>query len=87
LLILDEATSNVDTRTEVQIQKAMKKLMAGKTSFIIAHRLSTIKDCDAILVINDGMIVERGTQEELVNLDGLYAQLYRGVYEDFDELE
>ncbi|MDP4152361.1 MAG: ABC transporter ATP-binding protein [Bacillota bacterium] len=86
MLILDEATSNVDTRTEVQIQSAMKTLMQGKTCFIIAHRLSTIKDCDMILVLNDGEIVERGTQNELVELNGLYAQLYKGIYEDFDAI-
>lgn len=79
MLILDEATSNVDTRTELQIQKAMKMLMRGKTAFLIAHRLSTIRDCDMILVIDGGEIVERGTQEELIAANGLYAKLYNGI--------
>ncbi|MBR3870322.1 MAG: ABC transporter ATP-binding protein [Clostridia bacterium] len=79
MLILDEATSNVDTRTELQIQSAMKTLMKGKTAFLIAHRLSTIRDCDMILVIDGGEIVERGNQEELVAMDGLYAKLYKGI--------
>ena len=66
-------------RTELQIQEAMKTLMQGKTSFLIAHRLSTIRDCDMILVIDGGEIVERGNQEELIAMNGLYAKLYRGI--------
>ncbi|MDU5111279.1 MAG: ABC transporter ATP-binding protein, partial [Clostridium sp.] len=76
ILILDEATSSVDTRTEVLIQKAMDNLMKGRTSFIIAHRLSTIKDADLILVMKDGDIVEQGNHNELLNKDGFYANLY-----------
>ena len=79
ILILDEATSNVDTRTELQIQKAMQTLMKGKTAFIIAHRLSTIRDCDMILVIDGGEIVERGNEKELIAMNGLYAKLYKGI--------
>ncbi len=80
LLILDEATSNVDTRTEILIQKAMDKLMAGKTCFVIAHRLSTIVDSDLILVINNGEIVETGKHEELLARKGFYYQIYNSQY-------
>ena len=80
MLILDEATSNVDTRTELLIQKAMDRLMEGRTSFIIAHRLSTIRDADLILVIRDGNIVEQGTHEELLEKNGFYAELYRSQF-------
>ena len=80
LLILDEATSNVDTRTEVLIQKAMDKLMEGKTSFVIAHRLSTIVDSDLILVLNHGHIVEQGTHKELLARKGFYHKLYTSQY-------
>ncbi len=80
-LILDEATSNVDTRTEELVQKAMDKLCEGKTSFIIAHRLSTIKNADLILVMNDGNIIEQGTHEELLNKKGFYADLYNSQFE------
>ncbi len=80
LLILDEATSNVDTRTEILIQKAMDKLMAGKTCFVIAHRLSTIVDSDLILVINNGEIVETGRHEELLAKKGFYYQIYTSQY-------
>ena len=76
ILILDEATSSVDTRTEMRIQEAMLRLMEGRTSFVIAHRLSTIRDADAILVINDGEIIERGTHEHLLALGGFYHNLY-----------
>ena len=76
MLILDEATSNVDTRTEIKIQEAMKNLMIGKTSFIIAHRLSTIRNADVILVIKDGEIVEQGSHEELIKNKGFYHELY-----------
>ncbi len=76
ILILDEATSSVDTRTEVQIQEALLKLMEGRTSFVIAHRLSTIRDADRVLVIRDGEIIERGTHDELLALEGFYQHLY-----------
>jgi ATP-binding cassette subfamily B protein len=81
ILILDEATSSVDTRTEVLIQKAMVDLMKGRTSFVIAHRLSTIRDADVILVIKDGDIVEQGKHEELLAKGGFYAQLYKSQFE------
>ena len=80
-LILDEATSNVDTRTEELVQKAMDKLTEGRTSFIIAHRLSTIKNADLILVMNEGNIVEQGTHEELIKKNGFYANLYNSQFE------
>lgn len=80
ILILDEATSSVDTRTELQIQEAMLNLMKGRTSFVIAHRLSTIKDADLILVINDGEIIERGTHEELLSSRGFYHHLYNSQF-------
>lgn len=81
ILILDEATSSVDTRTEVLIQKAMDKLMEGRTSFIIAHRLSTIKNADLILCMKDGDIVEQGTHEELLAKGGFYANLYNSQFD------
>ena len=81
ILILDEATSSVDTRTEVRIQKAMDNLMRGRTSFIIAHRLSTIRDADLILVMKDGDIVEQGSHEELLTQNGFYAELYNSQFE------
>ena len=88
MLILDEATSSVDTRTEERIQKAMDNLMAGRTSFVIAHRLSTIKSADLILVIRDGDIVEQGTHEELLELGGFYSELYNSQFaETIDEIE
>ena len=88
MLILDEATSSVDTRTEERIQKAMDNLMAGRTSFVIAHRLSTIKSADLILVIRDGDIVEQGSHEELLALGGFYAELYNSQFtETIDEVE
>ena len=77
ILILDEATASVDTATERLIQDALERLMAGRTSFIIAHRLSTILNADQILVMRQGQIIERGTHEELVALNGLYAKLAR----------
>lgn len=80
ILILDEATSSVDTRTERQIQEAMLRLMEGRTSFVIAHRLSTIRDADQILVIDRGEIVERGTHEELLAQRGFYERLYAGQF-------
>ena len=81
MLILDEATSSVDTRTEQQIQAAMDKLMENRTSFVIAHRLSTIKNADLILVMNHGDIIESGTHEELLAQGGFYADLYNSQFE------
>lgn len=83
MLILDEATSSIDTMTEQRIQKAFAKLMKGRTSFIIAHRLSTIKDADVILVMNNGNIIEKGTHEELLLQNGFYANLYNSQFEQF----
>lgn len=85
ILILDEATSSIDTRTEIQIQKAMDNLMNGRTSFIIAHRLSTIKNADLILVMNHGDIIEQGTHEELLAKNGFYADLYNSQFEDYND--
>ena len=85
ILILDEATSSIDTRTEIQIQSAMDNLMKGRTSFIIAHRLSTIKNADLILVMNHGDIVEQGTHEELLAKNGFYADLYNSQFEEVEE--
>jgi ATP-binding cassette subfamily B multidrug efflux pump len=85
MLILDEATSSVDTRTEVLIQQAMHDLMKGRTSFIIAHRLSTIRDADIILVMKDGDIVEKGDHNELLAAKGFYASLYQSQFEGGDE--
>lgn len=82
ILILDEATSSVDTRTEIEIQKAMDNLMKGRTSFVIAHRLSTIRDADLILVMKDGDIIEQGNHEELLAKNGFYANLYNSQFED-----
>jgi ATP-binding cassette subfamily B protein len=81
MLILDEATSNVDTRTEIKIEKAMLKLMEGKTAFVIAHRLSTIQNADLIMVVKDGDVIETGTHKELLAKEGFYAQLYHSQYE------
>lgn len=86
ILILDEATSSVDTLTEIQIQKAMDYLMKGRTSFIIAHRLSTIRDADLILVMNHGDIIEQGTHEELLKKGGFYASLYNSQFEKEEEM-
>ena len=85
ILILDEATSSIDTRTEIQIQDAMDNLMKGRTSFIIAHRLSTIKNADLILVMNHGDIVEQGTHEDLLAKGGFYAELYNSQFEEGEE--
>lgn len=82
ILILDEATSSVDTRTEGYIQKAMNKLMEGRTSFVIAHRLSTIKDADLILVMKEGNVIEKGTHDELLSQNGLYAELYNSQFDE-----
>ena len=81
MLILDEATSSVDTRTEVLIQKAMDNLMQNRTSFIIAHRLSTIRNADRILVMNEGDIVEQGKHDDLLDQDGFYAELYNSQFD------
>ena len=85
LLILDEATSSVDTRTEVQVQHAMEKLQQGRTAFVIAHRLSTIRDADLILMMRDGQIVEQGTHEELLARHGAYADLYNSQFKAASE--
>ncbi len=82
MLILDEATSSVDTRTEEEIQRAMDRLMVGRTSFIIAHRLSTIKNADLILVMKDGDIIESGNHAELMEKGGFYADLYNSQFEN-----
>ena len=81
ILILDEATSSIDTRTEILIQSAMDNLMKGRTSFVIAHRLSTIKDADVILVLKDGDVIEQGNHEELLAQGGFYAGLYNSQFE------
>ena len=85
ILILDEATSSIDTRTEIQIQKAMDNLMNGRTSFIIAHRLSTIKNADLILVMKDGNIIEQGNHNTLMKKNGFYANLYNSQFEDCND--
>ena len=85
IMILDEATSSVDTRTELSIQTAMDNLMRGRTSFIIAHRLSTIRNADLILCMKDGDIVEQGTHEELLAKNGFYANLYNSQFEHAEE--
>ena len=81
ILILDEATSSIDTRTEQKIQKAMDELMKNRTSFVIAHRLSTIKNADLILVLKDGDIIESGNHQELMSKNGFYADLYNSQFE------
>ena len=85
ILILDEATSNVDTRTELLIQQTMDELMQGRTSFVIAHRLSTIVNADLILVVDNGDIVEQGTHSELLQKGGLYSKIYYSQYDLLDE--
>ena len=80
ILILDEATSSVDTRLELLIQKAMKRLMKGRTSFVIAHRLSTIQEADKILVLKDGQIIEQGNHESLLQAKGFYYNLYQSQF-------
>ena len=80
MLILDEATSSIDTRTEIRIQKAFSKMMEGRTSFIVAHRLSTIREADMILVMRDGHIIEQGTHESLLEKNGFYAELYNSQF-------
>lgn len=86
ILILDEATSNVDTRTELKIQEAMFKLMEGRTTFIIAHRLSTIRDADIIMLINNGEIIEKGSHKELINKKGAYYNLYMSQFENKEKM-
>ena len=80
MLILDEATSSIDTRTEIRIQRAFNKMMKGRTTFIVAHRLSTIKEADVILVMNAGRIIEQGNHEELLKKQGFYYNLYNSQY-------
>jgi ATP-binding cassette subfamily B protein len=80
ILILDEATSSIDTRTEIKISEAMDEMMAGKTSFIVAHRLSTVQNADKILVMNNGAIVESGKHEELLEKGGFYAKIYMSQF-------
>ena len=87
MLILDEATSNVDTRTELLIQQTMDELMKGRTVFVIAHRLSTIRNADEIAVVIDGKIKERGTHEELIEADGTYKKLYSLQFRENDLVE
>ena len=82
MLILDEATSSIDTRTEIKIQSAFNRLMEGRTSFIIAHRLSTIRDADLILVMKDGTIIEQGTHDELMESKGFYEKLYMSQFQN-----
>ena len=81
MLILDEATSSIDTRTEVEIQQAFDEMMQGRTSFVVAHRLSTIREADVILVMRDGHIVEQGKHDELLARNGFYAKLYHSQFE------
>ena len=85
LLILDEATSSVDTRTERKVQKAMDTLTEGRTSFVIAHRLSTIRNADLILVMKDGDIIESGNHDELIKKNGFYADLYNSQFDQIEE--
>ena len=79
-MILDEATSSIDTRTEIRIQKAFHQMMEGRTSFIVAHRLSTIREADVILVMKDGNIIEQGTHDELLQAGGFYKHLYESQF-------
>ena len=85
MLILDEATSSIDTRTEIKIQQAFAKMMEGRTSFIVAHRLSTIKEADVILVMKDGNVIEQGNHQELLKKGGFYAELYNSQFESSNE--
>ena len=81
VLILDEATSSIDTRTEQLIEKGMDQLMEGRTVFVIAHRLSTVRNADVIIVLDHGQIIERGNHEQLIDQHGVYYQLYTGMFE------
>ena len=81
VMILDEATSSIDTRTEALVQKGMDNLMKGRTVFVIAHRLSTVRNSDAIMVLDHGKIIERGTHDQLIDMKGTYYQLYTGAFE------
>ena len=81
ILILDEATSSIDTLTEIRIQKAFDEMMKGRTSFVVAHRLSTIRDADEILVMRDGHIIEQGNHEQLLAKNGFYSRLYHAQFE------
>ena len=85
MLILDEATSSIDTRTEVQIQEAFDRLMQGRTSFIVAHRLSTIRSADLILVMKDGKVIEQGTHDALMHAGGFYKDLYNSQFAKVNE--
>lgn len=86
VLVLDEATANVDSYTERQIQHALKRLLSGRTAIVIAHRLATVRNADRILVLQDGEIIERGTHDDLVEAEGLYARLYRLNFASFDDV-
>ena len=86
ILILDEATANVDSYSEMKIQKALNILLQGRTAIVIAHRLATIRECDRIIVLQHGRMIEEGVHDELIALDGLYAGLYRMNYASFDDL-
>ena len=81
VIVLDEATSSIDTRTEALIEKGMDKLMQGRTVFVIAHRLSTVRNSDAIMVLENGRIIERGSHDDLIRLGGRYYRLYTGAFE------
>ena len=86
ILIMDEATANIDSYTEMQIQKALRRLLEGRTGLVIAHRLATIRNADRIIVLQKGQLVEQGNHDELIELGGLYAQLYQLNYSSFDDL-
>jgi ATP-binding cassette subfamily B protein len=86
ILIMDEATANIDSYTEMQIQKALRRLLKGRTGLVIAHRLATIRNADRIIVLQQGQLVEQGDHDKLINLGGLYSQLYQLNYASFDDL-
>jgi ATP-binding cassette subfamily B protein len=83
---MDEATANIDSYTEMQIQKALQQLLKGRTGLVIAHRLATIRNADRIIVLKQGQLVEQGDHDQLINLGGLYSQLYQHNYASFDDL-